>query len=137
MALLIQDPLLLHSDYTFCCTCIADVMTSAAVLQRLQHRASQADLMLNQLREQLRYIRSKAGAYICRYYLLNDHEIIFRISEFISFKRVLVPKVSDSEKLFCDILNNHYGVFTLGPNQVAPEQHLNHDRENAVPGGVL
>ena len=70
------DPFFIHSDCTaFCCTCIADAMTSAAVLQRLQLRASQADLMLNQLRDQLRYLKSKAGAYVCRYHLLNDHEI--------------------------------------------------------------
>ena len=90
-------------------------MASETVLQRLQHRASQADLILNQLREQLRYLKSKAGRYVYRFYLLNDHEIISQILEFILFKRIIMRKVLDSEKLFSDISNNHYAVFTLNP----------------------
>ena len=37
-------------------------MTSVAVLQRLQSRASQTDFILHQLREQLGVLKAKAGA---------------------------------------------------------------------------
>ena len=74
------------------------MMASATVLQRLQHRASQADLILNQLREQLRYLKSKADTYVYRFYLLNDHEIISQILEFILFKWIIAKGVRFRKK---------------------------------------